>query len=486
MVFYCELRKSNKLIYHIIIMSSIKNLQNKKVAILGLGLENLALVKYLLKHKVKCEITVCDAREDVKAKNPWIPACLPDRQAFAGMTKVRWQLGKGYDKNLNKFDILFRSPGWPMDCPGIVGAKNTTPPAPLVRAVLTSPMKLFFDLCPTKNIIGVTGTKGKGTTASLIYEILKTAGKRAWLGGNIGVAPFEFIDKIRKTDWVVLELSSFQLEDMTVSPRIAVITNFYSEHLAPADPNNPNFHKTLDDYKKAKWNIVRWQKKNDYSIFNFPCTRQDKQFSIFKKIPISNYKVRSKKIYFNKSELPSKLIGEHNKENIAAAVEVAKIIGIKSEDVKKAVANFKGLEHRLELARAYQGVKYYDDSFATTPESTIIALKSFSAPIILLLGGADKKADFSQLAKEVKKRCKFVILLNGQATPRIKQELKKFGFNENKMKLINNIKGAVAIARQQTDRGDIVLLSTACASFGMFKNYKERGDLFKAEVGKIK
>src|SRR3989338_9824213 len=221
---------------------SIKNLKGKKIAILGLGIENLALVRYILKHKIKCQITICDKREDVKAKNPWIPACagMTNKKTGmtkggAGMTEIKWQLGKGYNKGLDRFDVLFRSPGWPI---------NTITNYELrITNSVTSPMRLFFELCPTKNIIGVTGTKGKGTTASLIYEILRAAGKRAWLGGNIGVAPFEFLDKIKRNDWVVLELSSFQLEDMTVSPHIAVITNFYPEYLAPAVPNNPIYKK---------------------------------------------------------------------------------------------------------------------------------------------------------------------------------------------------------------------------------------------------
>lgn len=455
-------------------------LKNKKIAILGLGLENLALVKFILKNNIKCEITVCDRRVEIRSKLP-----------------VFWQLGKGYNKNLNKFDILFRSPGWPMDCPGIKIAKKK-------GTQIFSPMKLFFELCPTKNIIGVTGTKGKGTTASLIYQILKKhffsetrRGASVHLGGNIGVAPFEFMDKIRKNDWIVLELSSFHLEDMTVSPRIAVITNFYSEHLAPADPNNPNYHKTLKEYWRAKMNIVKWQLSGDKAVLNY-------------ELGIMNHGIRNKIYTFSAKNqkancfwldgnkikcninthnslfiIHTSLLGEHNKENIAAAVAVAKIVGVKQEIINQAAADFKGLEHRLELVREYQGIKYYDDSFATTPEATIIALKSFTAPIILLLGGADKGADFNELAKEVKKRCKFVVLLNGKATLRIKKELQKAGFSENKMKLASNIKDAVAVARQQAAQGNVVLLSTACASFGMFKNYKERGDLFKKEVKKI-
>jgi UDP-N-acetylmuramoylalanine--D-glutamate ligase len=437
-------------------------LKNKKIAILGLGLENLALVKFILKNNIKCEITVCDRRVEIKSKLP-----------------VFWQLGKGYNKNLNKFDILFRSPGWPMDCPGIKIAKKK-------GTQIFSPMKLFFELCPTKNIIGVTGTKGKGTTASLIYKILKkgferaaTNGahtnekikKRVWLGGNIGVAPFEFMDKIRKNDWVVLELSSFQLEDMTVSPRIAVITNFYSEHLAPADPNNPNYHKSLKEYWEAKMNIVKWQRKGDWAITNY-------------ELRITNYELntKAKVIYFKKSELPSRLIGEHNKENIAAAVAVAKIVGVKQEIINQAVADFKGLEHRLELVREYQGVKYYNDSFATTPEATIIALNSFNEPLAVLLGGADKKSDFKQLAKEVKSKVRFVALLDGQATGKIKKELLSVGYPKSRMKLVYSLTEAIDLARGKLRAGGAILLSTGCASFGMFKNYKERGDLFKKEV----
>ncbi|MFH1232419.1 MAG: Mur ligase family protein, partial [Patescibacteria group bacterium] len=297
-------------------MQELKKLYNKKIALLGLGIENYALVKYVLDKKINCEITICDARNEKELNEKY-------KELNKKNKKINWQLGKNYNKNLEKFDILFRSPGWPIKQVKSLKLK--------VKSCLTSPMQLFFEICPTKNIIGVTGTKGKGTTASLIYEILKTAGKKVWLGGNIGVAPFDFFNKIKKTDWVVLELSSFQLEDMTISPHISVITNFYSEHLAPADPNNPNYHKSLKDYYSAKLNIIKWQKKEDKAIVNY-------------KLRIANYELNTKCkiIYFEKSELQSKLIGEHNKENIMAAVEVAKIIKIKQEVIKKAVANFKG------------------------------------------------------------------------------------------------------------------------------------------------
>jgi UDP-N-acetylmuramoylalanine--D-glutamate ligase len=317
----------------------------------------------------------------------------------------------------------------------------------------------------------------------LINHILKTAKIRSWLGGNIGVAPFDFINKIKPTDWVVLELSSFQLEGMTISPKIAVIVNFTPEHLAPADPNNPNYHLSLNEYWLAKLNVARWQKKTDYLVIN-----QKLKNKIAQHLPggKSAVKINSKVKYFTKSALATELMGEHNKENNAAAVMVAKIMGIDQAIIERAIAKFKGLEHRLEFVRELSGVKYYNDTFATIPEATITALKAFDQPIVLLAGGADKNSDFKDLAKYIKKQVKFVVLLKGDATPRIETELLKVGFMQHNIKLAENIVAAVKTASQAASPGDVVLLSTACASFGMFKNYKERGRLFKEEVNKLK
>jgi len=444
-----------------LIIMSLKDLKNKKIAILGLGIENYALVKFLSAKKINCEITVCDSRNKKELGERYVKLA----------RKIKWRLGENYDKELYRYNVIFRSPGYSLD--KIRNQKLE------IRNIISSPMKLFFELCPTKNIIGITGTKGKGTTSSLIYEILKNAGKKVYLGGNIGIAPFEFLNKIKKNDWVVLELSSFQLEDMEVSPRIAVITNFSSEHLAPADPNNPNYHKTLNDYWKAKLNIVKWQNENNFLIVNSKFKIQNSKLQ-FK---IKNFK--AKKIFFTKSDLLSRLIGEHNKQNIAAAVEVAKIIGVKDGIIARTIKNFKGLEHRLEFVKSIKGVKYYNDTFATTPESSVTALKSFSEPIILIAGGAEKNSDFKEFVREVKKRTKRVILLNGEASARIKKELLKINYPADRIKSADSMKEAVKIARDISVGGEIVLLSPACASFGMFKNYKERGKLFKLEVNSL-
>jgi len=450
---------------------NLDKLNNKKLCILGLGIENYALIKFLLSQKIPCNITICDTKQNIKKTEL-------STGSLASLASLKWRLGKKYDQNLGQFDIIFRSPGYPLFTKEIKEAKKA-------GAEISSPMKLFFEFCPTNNIIGVTGTKGKGTTASLIYHILKKSAERrhnAFLGGNIGIAPFSFINKIKKNDWVILELSSFQLEDMAVSPPIALITNFVPEHLAPADPNNPNYHRSMRDYWKAKSNIFRWQGKNGRLIANV--NLKNKFTSVIS--TESALKVKNRIIYFTKSDLPSKLVGEYNKENIAAAVAAAKLIGVGQNTIKKATASFKGLEHRLELTRTFKSIKYFNNSLATTPQSVIADLESFREPIILIVGGADKGASFKNLAQEIKKKVKFVILLTGQATPKIKKELLKVKYHNKKMLSTKNMAQAVKAASKNSLPNDIVLLSPACASFGMFKNYKERGEIFKREVRRLK
>lgn len=296
--------------------------------------------------------------------------------------------------------------------------------------------------------------------------------------GNIGTAPFEFINKLKKDDYVVLELSSFQLEDLHKSPHIAVLTNFSPEHLAPADPNNPNYHKNLKSYWLAKSQIFAQQKKNDYFIVNERLNSPLERGGAERRGVMGNAQV----VKFIKSELESNLPGEHNKENIAAAVEVAKLLKINDKIIAKAVKIFKGLEHRIEKVIEKNGITYYDDSFATIPDSAVIALKSFNQPIVLLAGGADKGANFKNFAKEIKKRVKFLILFKGIGSERIITELEKINYSKKNYKIVDNMKKAMELANKRVRSGDIVLLSPGCASFGVFKNYKERGNLFKEAI----
>ena len=444
----------------------LQQLNNKKIAILGLGIENYALLKFLLENKVTSVFDIYDLRTEAEIGERF--------DSIKNTKNINLHL-QSEDNDFSSYDLIFRSPGFPLFTENLIEARDK-------GVEVSSAMKLFFELCPTKNIIGVTGSKGKGTTASLIQAILKQANITSFLGGNIGIAPFSFITEIKEFDWVVLELSSFQLEDMDASPHIAIITNLSEEHLKPADPLNPNYHKTENDYAKAKLNILKYQQKGDFAILN----ENFKDKPLFFNRGKENNLGKGKRIYFGTSALASKLIGNYNKENIAAAASVAKILDIKIAVAKQAILNFKGLEHRIEFCREVKGVKYYDNSFATTPEATMADLDSFIEPIILFLGGADKGSSFEALSKDiVKRQVKSIVLLDGVASNKINQELLASGFPSHKIVQVNSMFEAVKVASDEAIAGDVVLLSTACASFGMFKNYKERGDLFQMEVEKL-
>lgn len=418
----------------------------KKIGFIGFGLENQALLAWFKKHHTPAEYTICDARLDLKKNYPG----------------VSWRLGKNYLKDLDDFQIVYRSPGCPLAIPAIKTARRK-------GTIISSAMNLFFELAPTQNIIGVSGSKGKGTTASLIYKLLKNDQRQVFLGGNIGIAPFTFLDKLNSSSWVVLELSSFQLEDLTVSPRYAILTNLFHEHLKPADPNNPNYHKNFASYRQAKLNIAT-HSQNKYLIANGKLTKR-----------LSLEKINGQIIPFGRCTWPSRLAGKFNQENVAAVETLSKVLKIKESIARLTVKNFIGLPHRLELAGIKNGVHYYDNSFSTTPESTIADLESFPGTIILL-GGADKGANFKKLATVVAKQASFAIIFTGQAATRLHRELERAGFKKSLIKTATSMEQAIHLAAQTARPGDTVLLSTACASFGLFKNYKERGDLFKKYV----
>lgn len=470
----------------------INGLRNKKIAIAGLGIENLSLVKFLLKNKIE-NLTILDYRDKEILKNR-----INELSRKKG--KIKFILGKDAFKNMHLFQILFRSPGVPLHDKNIEKARSG-------GALISSPIKLFFDLCPCP-IIGVTGTKGKGTTSTLIYEMLKKNKIDAYLGGNIGKAPFDFLEKLKKGSIVVLELSSFQLEDLHRSPKISVITNFFPEHLKPADKVNPNYHPSLRSYIRAKGNIVRWQKENDSAILNF----QDEYSHIWKNISRGkiyyfngnrpeneccciengNINIRSRKnniFICEKSRV--KLLGNHNLENICAASMAAYLAKAKKESIKKVIISFKGLEHRLEFVREVNGVKFFNDTFATIPNAAITAIRAFSKPIILILGGVDKGNDFSGLAKEIAERINIkALILIGKAADKIERiiqkAIRKTKLNNPRIiKRCETMACVIGMAIKEAESGDVVVLAPACASFDMFENAKHRGMEFKKEVFKL-
>jgi UDP-N-acetylmuramoylalanine--D-glutamate ligase len=337
---------------------------------------------------------------------------------------------------------------------------------------------LFAKCAPNVNVVGITGTRGKTTTTYLIYEILKLAFPlKVHLGGNIkGLATLPLLKKVKDEDIVVMELSSWQLQgwgEAKISPNISVFTNLMDDHL--------NYYKgSVDDYFSDKAKIYNNQKKSDYLI----CGEK-----ISKRIG----KVESKKIVSKKNDVPKnwkiKIKGDHNLENISYAIKVAKILNVPEKIIKKAVENFNGVEGRQEFLRGYKGVKIYNDTTATTPDATIVALKALSPKdsknsiknskkIVLIMGGADKNLDMSGLIKEVPKYCKKVVLLAGTGTEKLGDKIDGI--------LVKSLKEGLLEALKWVKKGDILVLSPGFASFGMFKNEFDRGEQFVKLVRGLK
>ena len=353
-------------------------------------------------------------------------------------------------------------------------------------AKATTIQHIFFEEVKTKNIIGVTGTKGKGTTSTLIYELLKAAGKKVFLGGNIGIPVLDLVREIQPDDWVVLELSNFQLYNLTYSPHIAVCLMIIPEHL--------DWHPGFDDYLEAKANIFRHQKSDDIAIY-FAGNENSERLagnSPGHKIPYfaaPGARVREDGMIVigeNEQEIISKtevkLLGEHNLQNICAALTaISEAVG-SLDNAETVLSSFSGLEHRLELVRELGGVKYYDDSFATTPDSVMVALHALVQPVVLILGGHDKGLDYTELVDEIamRERVRQVIAI-GKIGPRLAEMLRGKHFT-NITEGLETMPQIVAEARAKAQAGDAVLLSTGTSSFGMFKDYKDRGNQFKAAV----
>ncbi|MBX4201810.1 UDP-N-acetylmuramoyl-L-alanine--D-glutamate ligase [Candidatus Saccharibacteria bacterium] len=355
-------------------------------------------------------------------------------------------------------------------------------------AKATTTQHLFYEVVKTKNVIGVTGTKGKGTTSTLIYRMLRASGKKAFLGGNIGTPVLDFVDKVQPDDWVVLELSSFQLYNLTYSPHIAVCLMIVPEHM--------DWHPDMEDYTEAKANLVRHQKAGDTAIY-LPSNEFSTKiagYSPGQKIPYTKSPgaylrdedamiVIGESAIIHKSQI--RLLGEHNIENICAAITAFWQVTQDIDAIKEVLTTFTGLEHRLEMVRDFNGVKYYDDSFGTTPDTAIVAIKTFAQPKIVILGGSDKGVPFDELAQTAASSNVRHVITIGQTGPAIAQLLKSKEFTSITEGL-QTMPEIVAAARSVAQLGDIVLLSTGCASFGMFNDYKDRGTQFKQAVLALK
>jgi UDP-N-acetylmuramoylalanine--D-glutamate ligase len=457
-------------------MNTNSDWHKKKIAILGLGIEGLETIKFL--EKKGASIWVLDKRQKEYIDQDLIT------QVEA--LDVHFVLGKEYLNDLNKYDIIFRSPGVKRLLPELMEAEKA-------GVEITSQTKLFFDICPCP-IIGVTGTKGKGTTSTLIYEMLKEAGKDVYLGGNIGTPPLSFFEELQPSSIVVLELSSFQLQDLTKSPHIGVMLMVTSEHL--------DHHATLEEYIDAKRNLLRFQTRDDFAVINrdYPVSNESdivtdgSVFFVSRERETDNGCFALKgKITVRKNGSDDDIIpiseivlpGKHNLENVCAAVMAARLAEVGGKHMVSVLKKFTGLPHRLKLVAEIEGVQYYDDSLSTTAETAIAAIEAFDQPKILILGGSSKGSDFTELGKVIRESGSIKAIIGiGEEWDRIKEE-SGISNQEAGMLLVegaHDMKTIVQAASKIAKKGDVVLLSPACASFGMFKNYKDRGEQFQKEV----
>ena len=480
--------------------------KGKKVTVMGLGLyENgsgIAATRFLVAAGAKVTVT------DLKTAAQLAPQI---KRLGALRRKIKLVLGEHREADFKNADLILKNPGVPSTSKFLAIARENGVP-------IETDISLFFQLIARKRIIGITGTRGKSTTTTLIYDILRATDKRAVLGGNITSSPLAQMPAVKRGGPVVLELSSWMLESLEpkkMSPYISVFTNVYPDHL--------NTYAGIKEYAAAKENIFRWQNAQDICVLN-----RDNKFTreMGGRVPAQRFRfslkyfaeengafVRAGWIYFRRDGQEEKILavknlkvlGEHNRQNDLAAVAAAMAYGVPAGLVKKVAENFRGVPDRLELLREVKGVKYYNDTTSTTPEATIAALRALHSfcptcrrggdcrtvggvggslkNIILIAGGADKGLDFKVLAKEIKKYCRAVILLKGTGTDRLKLKIKNY---ELRITECGSMADAVGVAQSLARKGEIVLLSPACASFGMFVNEFDRGAQFRKAVGSLK
>ncbi len=456
--------------------SFFEKLSSKRVMFCGLGRSNLPVIEMLLNYGAK--IIACDSRNISK---------LDDSIKNLEKRGVELRLGSTYMDNLDA-DIIFRTPGMSFFNEKLQEARKH-------GIVVTSEMEMFFDICPCP-IIAVTGSDGKTTTTTIISEILKASKKTVHIGGNIGKPLLPVIDRIRNDDIAVVELSSFQLMSMNQSPNVAVVTNL--------SPNHLDIHKDMDEYINSKKNIILHQSAFDTAVLNYDnkitnefskSVRGKCMFFSRKQKVYNGVWCDENKIYFSKNgentEILSisdiKLPGKHNLENYLAAICATLPFSDKNA-ITEVAKNFNGVEHRIEFTRNLNGVKYFNDSIASSPTRAISGtLSLFDGKIIMIAGGYDKKIPFDSLGPVVCSKVKCLILM-GDTADKIENAVKKsHNYDEKEIKIIHvkNMSEAVKAAHDNTVCDDVVVLCPACASFGLYNNFEERGNDFKNIVNSL-
>ena len=449
----------------------------RKVAIIGLGVSNIPLLDYL--YKKKANVTVFDERniDDISKE-------IMDKITLYNFT---FHLGENCLENLKGFNVIFRSPSCLPTRLELQEEANR-------GAIVTTEIEMLMQMAPCK-VIGVTGSDGKTTTTSLINAILQKAGYNTYLGGNIGTPLFTRLSEMKPDDIIVLELSSFQLMGMEISPNISVITNI--------TPNHLNIHKDYNEYIEAKKNIFKYQNEDEIVVLNYDneitrnCAKEANSKVIFfsSKEKLDNGFIVDEGIIkecedkVRKHILNTKdviLRGTHNYENIATAIATTRTL-VDLDIAVEAVKEFKPVEHRLELIREIDRVKWYNDSVSSSPTRTIAGLNSFDEEIILIAGGYDKNLDYTPIAKPIVDKVKGLILL-GQTSDKIFDAVKQELEDEHKdldIYVCDSLEQTVVLAKKIAKPGQIVLFSPASASFDMFKNFADRGNKFKKLVNDL-
>jgi len=429
-----------------------------KIAIAGYGVEGESNYRYWAKDPSN-DITIVD--EQLVPKHP-----LPDG--------AKTLLGPGVFEKLDGFDLIVRTAG-------LAPYKIKT------DGKIWSATNEFFAKSPAQ-IIGVTGTKGKGTTTSMIASIFEAAGKKVWLVGNIGIAAIDILDQVQPDDIVAFEMSSFQLWDMERSPHVAVVLLIEPDHL--------NVHEGMEDYVRAKGAIRRFQTDSDVCIYH-PTNHFSDEIAhssdqgILRRYSIPDdggVYIKEGSFWQGEQIICSvdalQLIGDHNKENACAAITAALTCGIPTEAIEQGLRNFKGLPHRTEFVRNLDGVDYYNDSFSSAPAATVAAIRSFTQPEIVILGGTDKGGEFNDLAQAINERHNIKeLVIIGEIKQKLRDELASYGVTAQ-MTIFEGktMPEIVDYCRSRAESGDVIVLSPGCASFDMFRDFYDRGDQFRAYV----
>ncbi|OGH42585.1 MAG: UDP-N-acetylmuramoylalanine--D-glutamate ligase [Candidatus Levybacteria bacterium RIFCSPLOWO2_02_FULL_36_8b] len=423
-------------------------LKNKKILIVGKGIEGNAALKYLKNNLVDTAINIVDQKD-----------------------------GENYLDKQKDYDIIIKSPGVKPE---------------LITIPYTTATNIFLSNAKGK-VIGITGTKGKSTTATLIYKMLKKQSLNVYLGGNIGQSPLDFIGNLNDNSWTVLEMSSYQLNDLKMSPHIAVVLMITSEHL--------DYHKAQENYINAKRNILKFQTSQDFAVINkdYPTSNESDIHTLAKVFRTSRERevgngcfVNEKSIWVSRDGKAEKIIdiekikllGRHNLENVCAANCAAILAGVSVKNIAKVLEEFGGLEHRLEFVGEKNGTLFYNDSLATVPEATIQALETLPETETLIAGGYDRGLDYSSLAQYLNKGQIKTLILFPPTGDRIWKAICNATSESNRPEKfdVRTMEQAVGIAVAETLPGKICLLSPASASFGIFKDYKDRGEQFKNAV----